>query len=1164
MIYHLKITTYSKYDILFMYNKTKKEVDFMKKIINIATLFGLLVIFLIYIGSCSYTEPRSSFSNVLYDSDTQTLTFDLSITDSKSLGTNYKVHLKEASSEDCTYQEIITLETTNYTFNSVKVNTDYTLYVTCTYNDTDNYEIKTTKTFNTTGTDYLTELGIKFEDTTVEYNGESQQINASYESNGETLYIEENKTYTSGNYSYQFAYSNTYNQINVGSYIQSLYIYRLSVSGFINVEKTLVETISKTLTITKAPTLYNWSDLEVEYTGEVITMPMSDEKLNYTYYSSSGEEVDSIIEPGEYVVNYQFSGNDNYEASSGSFKVTVHKKTVTSTLTNQYVELVDGKATIDISDDSFNVSGLDYTVTYKELDGTIISTPYVTSEGQYLVNISVAETNTTSAFNVSITLTVSQKISTTPLVVSNIEYFKTKSQNLGFVNKLTYYAYFNLYNTTTETIDLANVSLYFNDTKLSLTGNVEANSSYVVFVYSGTLDETKYKFTSYADYSTKLTFTKLTSISTLYDDCHITYTLDTSVANYDGYLSSRSDYTFTYSEITEVKQALSNISNFTYTTSKPTVNYSFDFTTISLSRLEDLYDVEATDALGNEIEVTSDMVDTSNINANNVGKSVNVYYNIKDIYGNVSSFIKSFVVVDEEAPTIELSNDVLDGSLTMHVTSGSTIDLTKYFVAYDEVDGNISITSDMISADDLNMDVLGKYSVVVKISDSSNNTSTFNITLYVDCGYLSNYTSETIKSSLTGEENAMPSTGNVSVLVVPVFFNTSNETTTYLNTLETVFNSTNSDLAIGSVKSYYQTSSYNKLNLSFDIYKASYITLPQSKKYYDSNITSLLNYALDQVDDSVDFSKYDSDNDGTIDAIWFVYDIDYDSTTNYFWAWTGDMSSSLSSRDGKSIGKICFASYEFTNSSDSYYSSYTDKEYSTLSARTYIHETGHLFGLYDYYDYDYDTIVGYHHTMFGCSMMDSNLGDLDAASKILLGWIDPIVVTETEAVTITPTALSGEAIVIAKESRINNTIFSEYIILEFWTSDGLNKVDSASTFGTDNYGIRVLHLDASINYNSSGKPTLTTGSRPSYFKYNNTDDDDYNFLETLALNSENVYSAKTRKYSTVNNVLFNSTDIVFGKDKFMAFTYHDNSSLDFTFNILNITSDSASVLISYK
>ncbi len=1141
----------------------------MKKIIYLASIIIGLTIFLIYLTSCSSNEPKSTFSNISFDSDTNVLTFNLSISDPKSLGSNYKVHLKDTSEDEyCTYIEITTLSSTTYEFSDVKANTNYTLYVTCTYNDTDEYEIWTTKTFNTGGTDYLEELGITYVDTTVLYTGSSQQIYATYDASGVTTNIEEGKTYSSGNYSYQFAYSNTYNQINVGTYTQTLTIFRISVTGFITTTRTEVASISRVLTIQKAKNLTSWADFEVEYTGNSVNMPVYDDNLTYTYYDSANNQIDSIVNPGKYSVHYSFAGNDNYEASSGTFNVTVNKITVTSTLTNQNVSLTDGVASIEISDDSFNVSNLNYTITYKDLSGNVIDTPYVTEEGKYLVEVSAAETNFTSAFDVTIVLNVTNVVSTSPILVSNIEYFATtQSQGFSPIKTKSYYTYLNLYNASNSAIDLSTVNLYFNDTKVDLSGTINAKESYVLLVYSSSANESKYKFTSYANSSYKLSYSSLSTISTLINDDHISYTINSTYNNFDSYLSDRSNYTFTYTQITDLTEALTNVKNFAYTTDTPTVNYSFDFSTISLSRIDDLYNIEAYDALGEKITITSDMIDISNITASNVGQNINVYFDIYDSYGNVSSFIKNFTLVDEEGPTIELSNEVLEGSLTMHVTSGSNIDLTKYFTIIDDVDGTIEVTSDMISDDALNMDVMGKYTIVVSASDSSNNVSTFSITLYVDCGYLSNLTSETIKSDLIGEANAMPSTGNVSVLVVPVFFKTSNQTVTYLNTLDTIFNSTDSDLAIGSVKSYYQKSSYNKLNLSFDIYKSTYITLPQNKQYYDTDngIVSLFNYVLNKIDDNVDFSKYDSDNDGVIDAIWFVYDIDYDSSSNYFWAWTSNMSSLLTtSRDGLSVGRICFASYEFTNSNDTYFSSYSDNTYSTLTARTFIHETGHLFGLCDYYDYDYDQTVGAHHAMYGCSMMDSNLGDLDSASKILLGWIDPIVVSETEVVTINPTALTGDAIVIAKEERINNTIFSEYIILEFWTSDELNYVDSSLTFGTNNYGIRVLHLDASINYDSNGNPVLTTGKRQSYFKYNNTDDDDYNFLETLAYNDTSIYSARTQKYSTVGNVLFSNTEITFGKDLYSTFTYHNGDELDFTFVIKNLTKNEASILISYK
>ena len=126
----------------------------------------------------------------------------------------------------------------------------------------------------------------------------------------------------------------------------------------------------------------------------------------------------------------------------------------------------------------------------------------------------------------------------------------------------------------------------------------------------------------------------------------------------------------------------------------------------------------------------------------------------------------------------------------------------------------------------------------------------------------------------------------------------------------------------------------------------------------------------------------------------------------------------------------------------------------------------------------------------------------------------------------------------------------------------MNAYDASQSFGTNAYGIRVLHLDATINY-VNGKATLTTGSRPSYYKYNNTDDDTKNFLETLAVNPSSIYNSRTKTYNVKNNVLFTDTTKVFGKDYYSSFTYNDSTKLDFTFQITDLTSTSATIQINF-
>ena len=1160
----------------------------MKRRFLIIPVFLILTL-ITYLASCTSNVPQATFSSVTFDSESLSVSFTLSISDS-DLASDYVVNLKSTTNDSIETQTISITDTSEseYSFTNLTEEATYTLYVTCTYGDTKNYQIKSTYTFSastsesststsdeTTTSSYAEQLGITYEDATVEYDGSSHMIYATYTSNGSSETITSN-CYIYGSATYYISYASTNSVDSVGTHTQELYIY--SVSGsFINPSYTLLETETATLTITKGTTIYEFSDFEVDYTGEAVSMPINVSGMTYTFYDSSNTEVDEIVNPGTYTVNYSFAGNDYYEAIEGSFNVTVNKASITSTITSQTTILdEDGKASLSIDSSMFNISNVTYTVAYYDSDGNKLDTDYVTETGTYTVEISIEESDYYKAHNIAVKLYVVEDLDEESIIVANVEFFSITSISRSTrVSTSNYYAYVYLYNASATSIDLSTISVSINETDISLTGTIEAYSSYTILIYTGNTSLTvtslgssiTYDFSSYADESVESSVTGLSSVAVTYSNITNEYTISSTYSNYYAYLSDRENKVYTYVKLSSISKYVAAVESFGYTTVAPTVSYTFDFTTISLSRIEDLYAVTATDGLGNEITVDSSMVDTSEITSENINTVITITYNISDMYGNVNTFTLEFTLVDEEAPTIELSDSVAAGSLVTHVSLYDNIELTAYFYAYDDLDGEITITSDMIDDGGLDTSAQGKYTITVTVSDSSGNSASLSIVIYVDedVASLSSYltdSSQTIKTSDTGEGNSMPSSGDVKVLVVPLFFSSSNETSTFLSTLDTVFNDSTGSLSFGSVASYYSESSYGKLNLTFEIFSDTYIELSKTYTYYDSHITEIFTYALEILDDYIDFSDYDSDGDGTIDAIWFVYDMDYVSSSNYFWAWTADMSSYLTtSYDGVNVGKICFASYEFTDASDSYYDGYAD--YGTgLTARTYTHETGHLLGLADYYDYDYDKTVGYHHTMFGVDLMDSNYGDLDAASKLMLGWIDPIVISDDDVVTIESTALTGDAIIIAKESNIGDTIFTEYIILEFWTPDGLNELDSNETFGSSNYGIRVLHLDATINY-VDGVATLTSGTRSSYFKYNNTDDDNHNFLETLAYDIDSVYDTQTYTYNTIGTVLFEDTTTVFGEDVYCDFTYNTGEALDFTFQILSISSTSVTVYINF-
>jgi len=1136
-----------------------------KRLLIIPVIIAIFISFLLL--SCGSSQIIATFSNVTYDSENMSVNFELEISDSKNAGSNYMLNIEKISNTNSsTYsakKSIETLEKTSYSFDNLEASCSYTIFVTCD-KDGSNVQIKNSHTFTTSASSNSSVseiLGLTYQETTLLYDGNSHITYATILFNNRTLTISSNYRITYKGVSYLLEYDSNNRQKNVGTYNQYLYIYSYP-------DKKLLETVTTTLTIAKAKTLYEFSDLEEEYDGKAKVMPFSYEGLTYAYYDSNNNILSEIINPGTYTVKYNFPGDDFFEPIHGTFTYTIEKAQLSTDLSSQTTVLDEfGKATYKISDEDFNIPNVKYTIKYYNSSNVLIDTPYITNVGTYTVVINIDETDFYEKFTLTVKLYVVNEMEENDLLVSNVEYFSINASG-----KTNNYIYFSIYNASVNEIDLSSVVIKINGEEIKLSGIISPFDNYKVLAYSNVAAITTfnlggsvvYDFRTYAKESYKFDFQELNKIEIEYGNIKNEYLIEYSYADFYANLSNRENNTFTYHSLYSIKESVDAVNNFGYSIVAPTVNY--DFTdTISISRINTLHEnVNAVDALNNYIEISDDMVDTSQINLDNMNKNVTVTYNIYDIYGNVNNFKLSFLLVDEEAPNIELASDV-----KTHILINDNIDLTKYFNVYDDVDGVIEVTKEMIDdggAGDFS--VSGKYLIKLNVSDKAGNEATYTFSLYVnvDNTYLSSYvSSETIKTNDTGEGNAMPSTGNVKVLVVPIFFNEANATQTFIDTLNTVFNDTTDKLTFGSVKSYYNVSSYGKLNLSFDIFDNEYFIPSKSYKYYDTNMTSLISSALQTVDKYYNLADYDSDNDGYIDAIWFIYDMDYISGSNYYWAWTSDFSGNITNKyDEVNVGKIAFASYEFADANDSYYDAYPDKESASgLTARTYIHETGHLMGLSDYYDYDYDKTVGYHHTMFGMSLMDSNYGDLDSASKLLLGWIDPVVICQDDVVNIKSLSTTGDCVLIAKESNIGETIFNEYILLEFWNGDGLNEADVSYTFGENKYGIRVIHYDATINY-VNGVATLTNGERPSYFKYNNTDDDSHNSVETLASNPDAVYDTKTHTYNVVDNVLFSDTNIVFGKDIWQDFVYNNGNELDFTFTINEINKDSATISISFQ
>ena len=346
-----------------------------------------------------------------------------------------------------------------------------------------------------------------------------------------------------------------------------------------------------------------------------------------------------------------------------------------------------------------------------------------------------------------------------------------------------------------------------------------------------------------------------------------------------------------------------------------------------------------------------------------------------------------------------------------------------------------------------------------------------------------------------------PSKGNVKYLVIPVWFT---DSSTYLpisnreNVREDIYSvyfGESSDTGWESVSSYYKKESNELFNLSGTV--SEWYEVNNSIEEYatddnqGSKTASLANNAASwyfSTHTSDNRRNYDSDGDGYIDGLVVIYGApdcysngvssSYRSYTNLwaYCAWVG----SSSSTSNPNVKPFFWASYDFmygistavSRTGKLHYKGNTN--YCILDSHTYIHETGHILGLEDYYDYSkqYSSIGGF-------TMQDNNVGGHDPFSVIALGWSSPYVPTDTCKIKIKPFQESKDLILLSPSFNSVRSVFDEYLLIELYSPTGLNTFDTEHRYrpygeglypvGYDGVGIRVWHVDARLIRKVSGQ-----------------------------------------------------------------------------------------------
>lgn len=310
---------------------------------------------------------------------------------------------------------------------------------------------------------------------------------------------------------------------------------------------------------------------------------------------------------------------------------------------------------------------------------------------------------------------------------------------------------------------------------------------------------------------------------------------------------------------------------------------------------------------------------------------------------------------------------------------------------------------------------------------------------------------------------------------------------------------------------------------------------------------------------NLDWSKFDQDGDGVVDSIVLI-SVGQSMQEGYVPASFGGAVHATGNNFGKLAGTPedpqanCFltVNHAFLANGDT----------STL-----IHEYSHNFGLNDYYDGSGNGI----NAVGGYDMEGDSVGDWNAYSKLAVGWMEPQVVTglaggEAVELTIGSSALKGDVIVLPAAGTEYTGPFSEYVMIDLLSPDGVNAYDAAKYQLENTVGVRISHVNATMKRMTESDSVAVgyiedNGHAIGMELYTNNYDAERGFY-----NLEVIQADKTNTFSNLDMLYpyLRAKDLFYAGDTFTAESYDqffyqgqmDNGMpLGYTVTILSIDAD---------
>lgn len=218
--------------------------------------------------------------------------------------------------------------------------------------------------------------------------------------------------------------------------------------------------------------------------------------------------------------------------------------------------------------------------------------------------------------------------------------------------------------------------------------------------------------------------------------------------------------------------------------------------------------------------------------------------------------------------------------------------------------------------------------------------------------------------------------------------------------------------AHGCARDYFIANSDSIFFPEFDI--AGPVRLPKPMEYYGQNgdnreeihAGEMVVEACKSASSEIDFSKYDSNNNGQVDMVYIFFasycENENQNHTEYIWAHAGNIVDSCLTLNNKTIGRYACSSEYIGKDSEE------DRRMATIG--TFCHEFSHVLGLPDFYN-----------TMSGSGLTPGSLSVMDRGNYLdkgrcpagyssfereYLGWMDIAAIEPSDTISITLSPVS--------------------------------------------------------------------------------------------------------------------------------------------------------------